>query len=100
MKSSRMSDEELKRVQEEKAKKLEEESQLRKERAKQKLEEMKQRELDEATPKARSALAARWEEQVKSRSGGKVSSTANRTTVMSDVSLHIQSMLYTYHVPN
>lgn len=89
-----MSDEELKRIQEENAKRLEQESQLRKERAKQKLEEMKQRELDEATPKARSALAARWEEQVKSRSGGKVSSSANKTTVMSNVSLHTVCCIY------
>ena len=83
-----MSDEKLRRIQEENAKRLEQESQLRKEKAKQKMEEMKQRDLDEATPKARSALAARWEEQVKSRSGGKLNSTANKTTVMSDVSLH------------
>ena len=52
------------------------------------MEEMKQREIEEATPKARSALAARWEEQVKSRGGGgKITTAQNKTTVMSDVSL-------------
>ena len=97
MKSTRISEEELKQIQEENARKLEEESQQRKERAKQKLEEMKQRELDEAAPKARSALAARWEEKIKSRTGGKVSTTENRTTVMSDVSL--QPIPATCHKP-
>lgn len=75
-------------MQEENARKEAVESQLRKERAKQKLEEIKQREMDEATPKARSALAARWEEKIKTRGGGgKISTTENKTTVMSDVSL-------------
>ena len=87
MKSSRITSEELKHIQEENAKKEALESQQRKERAKQKLEEMKQRELDEATPKARSALAARWEEKIKSRTGGKIGTTENKATVMSDVSL-------------
>ena len=50
------------------------------------MEEMKKRELEEATPKARSALAARWEEKIKSRTGGKISTSENKTTVMSDVS--------------
>ena len=88
MKSHRLTDEELKKIQEEHAKKEARLSELRKERAIKMKEEMKQRELEEATPKARSALAARWEEQVKSRSGGgKLTTSQNKTTVMSDVSL-------------
>ena len=51
--------------------------------------EIKKREIDEATPKARSALAARWEEKIKSRNGGKVGTTQNKSTVMSDVSFKI-----------
>lgn len=86
MKSSRITSEELKQIQEEHARKEAEKSQLRKDRAKQKMEEIKQREQDEATPKARSALAARWEEKIKARTGGKVSTTENKTTVLSDVS--------------
>lgn len=88
MKSHRLTDEELKRIQEEHAKKEARLSELRKERAKKMMEDMKQKELEEATPKARSALAARWEEQIKSRTGGgKLTTSQNKTTVMSDVSL-------------
>ena len=88
MKSHRLTDEELKQIQEEHAKKEAQESQLRKERSKKMMEEMKRRELDELTPKARSALAARWEEQIKSRTGGgKITTSQNKTTVMSDVSM-------------
>ena len=87
VKSQRLTDEELKRIQEEHAKKEAVLSELRKERAKKMIEDMKQRELEEATPKARSALAARWEEQVRSRSGGaKLTASQNKATVMSDVS--------------
>ena len=87
VKSSRLTDEELKRIQEEHAKKEAALSELRKERAIKMKEEMKQRELEEAAPKARSALAARWEEQVRSRSGGgKLNTSQNKATVMSDVS--------------
>ncbi len=45
-------------------------------------QEDNERELEESRPKARSALAARWEESVKSRSNGKVSSAKNRDTVL------------------
>lgn len=87
VKSQRLTDEELKRIQEEHAKKEATLSELRKERAKKMMEDMKQRELEEATPKARSALAARWEEQVRTRSGGgKLTTSQNKATVMSDVS--------------
>ena len=50
------------------AQKKAEESRLRKERGQKMRMDDKKRELEELKPKARSALAARWEESVKSQS--------------------------------
>ena len=84
VKSQCLIDEELERIQEEHAKK---EAELQKERAKDMMEDMKQWELEEATPKTCSALAARWEEHIRSRSRqGKLTTSQNKATVMSDVS--------------
>lgn len=56
-------------MQEELAQKNLEESKLRRERGQKMRTEDRERELEELRPKARSALAARWEETVKTRSG-------------------------------
>ena len=83
MKESRLTEEELHLKQEEMARRNAEESRLRKERAQKFRMEEKQRELEEMRPKAKSALAAKWEESVKSRSIGKsMTRDQHRATVL------------------
>ena len=67
---SRLSEADIRRNFEEMARKNEEESKQRKEKGLKMRENMKQQEIEELKPKARSALAARWEESVKSKTKG------------------------------
>ena len=82
---SRLTEAELKQKQEEAAQRQLEESKLRKERGVRMRREDKEREMEEHRPKARSALAARWEESVKSRSNGKEGRALHKSTVMTGV---------------
>jgi hypothetical protein len=65
VKKNRLDEDQLKELEEEMTKKEVIERKMRIEQAKQRKEENIQREIEENKPKARSALAARWEEQVK-----------------------------------
>ena len=83
IKETRLTEEELQQKQEELAQRKLEEARLRKERGEQMRRDDKERELEELRPKARSALAARWEESVKARSNGKsVSRALHKSTVL------------------
>ncbi len=50
---------------------------------------MKQQEIDELKPKARSALAARWEERIRARSDGKITREDNRATVITGKGMQV-----------
>jgi len=80
VKESRLSDEEIRRNFEEIARKNEEESKQRKEKGVKMRKEKQQQEIEELKPKARSALAARWEESVKAKTKG--SRGEHRATVV------------------
>ena len=85
---NRLTEEQLHQKQEEMAQRQLEESRLRRERGEKMRQEDKDREIEELKPKARSALAARWEESVKSRSNGKrISRELNKATVLTRTGL-------------
>ncbi len=67
---SRLTEDEIRQNFEEMARKNEEKSRERREKGVRMREERKRYELDELKPKARSALAARWEESVKAKTNG------------------------------
>ena len=69
--ASRLTEEELRQKQAEQAQRQQEEARLRRERGEKMRKDDRDRELEELKPKARSALAARWEESVKARTSGK-----------------------------
>ena len=79
---SRLTEEELHQKQEEMAQRQLEESRLRKERGEKMRHDDRDREIEALKPKARSALAARWEESVKARSNGKGGRALQKATVM------------------
>ncbi len=89
IKSTRLTEGELETKRHEKALIDQHESEQRKERSRQLKETMKQQEIDELKPKARSALAARWEERIKARSEGKISREGNKTTVVSGGGMNV-----------
>lgn len=70
IKETRLSEAEIQQLQREKNRREEEERKQRVEKHRHSMEITRQREFEELKPKARSSLAARWEEQIKSRSQG------------------------------
>lgn len=67
---SRLTDDKIRQNFEDMARKNEEDSRVRREKGVRMREEKKQQDLEDLKPKARSALAARWEESVKAKNAG------------------------------
>ncbi len=59
---------------------------------------MKQQEIDELKPKARSALAARWEERIRARSEGKITREENRSTVITGKGMEVSTVQWSITV--
>lgn len=93
IKKSRLTEEELETKIREKAIADQQASEERREKSRQVKEAMKQQEIDDLKPKARSALAARWEERIKARSEGKVSREGNKTTVLSGGAMNVSQFI-------
>ncbi len=89
IKKNRLTEEELEAKKREKVLADQRESEQRKEKSRQVKEAMKQQEIDDLKPKARSALAARWEERIKARSEGKITRESNKATVLSGGGMHV-----------